>query len=144
MKIKILRYDRGDVSTMGLMFINDKFFGHVLENPWLDNERKISCIPTGKYKIGFRSDPTSLTMKYRSKFDWFNFHIEILGVPDRTGIYIHLGNSSRDTYGCPLVGSTSGADFIGQSTVKYTAFYEVVSTALKAGEPVAIEIVDQN
>lgn len=63
-----------------------------LELPWLDNQRQISCIPEGLYKVARRTSPR------------FGEHFHILDVPDRSFILIHHGNYTRDIQGCLLVG----------------------------------------
>ena len=35
----------------GVMYYKNKRIAHTLENPWLDNQRSISCIPEGRYKV---------------------------------------------------------------------------------------------
>ena len=41
-------------STIGKLYINGESFCDTLENPWLDNQRNISCIPEGQYKVRLR------------------------------------------------------------------------------------------
>lgn len=62
------------------------------ENPWFNNKPNISCIPPGRYDCV----PHNGT-KYHNV--WI-----LKGVPDRTGILIHQGNTIEDTAGCILVG----------------------------------------
>jgi hypothetical protein len=62
------------------------------ELPWRDNERNISCIPSGIYDCRIRYSST----KGRS--------FEVLNVKDRSDILIHVGNTHVDTEGCILVG----------------------------------------
>ena len=65
-----------------------------LERPWLDNQNGISCIPVGVYQ--WAKVPAS-HIPYP--------HIELMGVPDREGICIHIGNFFTDSKGCIVVGS---------------------------------------
>lgn len=64
-----------------------------LELPWRNNQRKVSCIPEGVYKLTKRTSPR------------FGEHFHILDVKDRSFILIHHGNYTRDIEGCMLVGS---------------------------------------
>lgn len=64
-----------------------------LELPWKDNQRRISCIPTGEYTAVRRT-----SAKYRN-------HLHISNVPNRDLILIHHGNFHTDILGCILVGS---------------------------------------
>jgi hypothetical protein len=63
-----------------------------LELPWKDNERKVSCIPIGKYDVVKRKSP-----KYGN-----HFHVQ--DVPNRDMILIHSGNYISDILGCILPG----------------------------------------
>lgn len=64
----------------------------VLELPWKDNQRKISCIPEGEFVVHRR---------WTKRFKW-HYHIE--EVPDRTYILQHPGNYTSDIEGCQLPG----------------------------------------
>ncbi len=67
-----------------------------LENPWLDNEVGISCIPNGEYLCQKVNSP-----RYKDVF-------EVKDVENRTHILIHAGNTEKDTRGCILVGEKFG------------------------------------
>ena len=93
-KVFIRRYYQDEDVTLGVLNV-----GHhkhlpiyTLEKPWKDNQRNISCIPHGVYKI---RDYTSL--KYKSVF-------EICNVPNRSKILFHVGNYENETQGCILPG----------------------------------------
>lgn len=64
-----------------------------LELPWLENKKAVSCIPVGEYLMVWGWSP-----RFRRNF-WR------IGVPGRTGILIHKGNTLKDTSGCILVGT---------------------------------------
>lgn len=67
-----------------------------LEEPWKDNQHKVSCIPEGIYAC----KPHEGTKWHRV---W-----EITGVPDRSAILIHSGNTTDDIEGCIIVGRQIG------------------------------------
>lgn len=64
-----------------------------LELPFLGNQKLISCIPLGSYRV----------VKRRS--DKFGTHFHVLDVQNRTLILIHVGNYHVNSTGCILVGS---------------------------------------
>ena len=76
---------------------------HTLEEPWRDNQSRISCIPPGNY-ICKKHNGTHF------KDVW-----EITGVPGRQAILIHSGNTLDDTEGCVLVGLNITAQWVGRS-----------------------------
>ena len=84
-------------STIGRLFINGESFCDTLENPWLDNQRNISCIPQGQYKVRLRYPRESATRDY--------LHLLVQDVPNRDWILFHIGNTAKDTSGCILVGN---------------------------------------
>ena len=65
-----------------------------LERPWIFNERKVSCIPTGTYLVKRHISPK------------FGQCFKIQDVKGRSDILIHSGNIVNDTLGCVLVGLT--------------------------------------
>ncbi len=91
--------------THGVLLFDDETPTGVftLEEPWKDNQREISCIPTGTYKLK-EHDGTHF------KDVW-----EVCNVPNRTAILIHAGNTIKDTRGCILVGLFRRKDGVGSS-----------------------------
>ncbi len=65
-----------------------------LELPWLNNQRLISCIPTGTFSVVKRTS------------EKYGTHFQLLNVPDRSMILIHSGNYYSQTQGCILIGSS--------------------------------------
>lgn len=91
--ITLKRFYHTDV-TLGEVLIDGKVVCYSLELPDLGNQRNISCIPKGKYKLKIR------TTAKRGQ------HLEVVGVPNRNSILIHSGNSVSDIKGCILLGNT--------------------------------------
>ena len=83
-------------STLGTLYINGEFIADTLENPYINNERNISCIPDGEYKVRIRVARESATREY--------VHLLVQDVPNRNYILFHRGNTAKDTRGCILVG----------------------------------------
>ena len=83
-------------STIGELFLNGERMCDTLENPYINNERNISCIPEGVYKVRLRLARESATRDY--------LHLLVQDVPNRDWILFHRGNSAKDTRGCILLG----------------------------------------
>lgn len=66
-----------------------------LELPWKNNAQNISCIPKGVYHCSIK--PFHSTTQY-----------EVLNVPGRAGIFIHVGNYYHDSMGCIILGQGKG------------------------------------
>jgi len=94
-------------STVGRLYINGESFCDTLENPWLDNQRNISCIPEGQYKVRLRLARESATRDY--------LHLLVQDVPNRDWILFHRGNTAKDTSGCILVGNGREQDIVENS-----------------------------
>jgi hypothetical protein len=94
-------------STMGQLFLNGELFCDTLENVWKDNQRNISCIPAGTYKVRLRPARQSATRDY--------LHLLVQDVPNRDWILVHRGNSAQDTSGCILVGKGTEQDIVYNS-----------------------------
>jgi hypothetical protein len=94
-------------STIGELFLNGERICDTLENPYINNERNISCIPEGRYKVRLRLARESATRDY--------LHLLVQDVPNRDYILFHRGNSAKDTSGCILVGLGSQQDFVQNS-----------------------------
>ena len=96
-------------STIGELFINGERFCDTLENPWLDNQRNISCIPEGEYPVRLRLARESASRDY--------LHLLVQDVPNRDYILFHRGNFPKDTRGCILVGQGTQQDVVNNSTL---------------------------
>jgi hypothetical protein len=94
-------------STIGELFINGERICDTLENPWLDNQRTISCIPEGEYPVRLRTARESATRDY--------LHLLIQDVPNRDFILVHRGNFPSQTQGCLLVGLGTEQNVVNNS-----------------------------
>ena len=103
----IIRDTFTDVSTIGNLYLNGEWLCDTLENPYLDNQRSISCIPEGQYKVRLRTAKESASRDY--------VHLLVQDVPNRDYILFHIGNKSSDTSGCILVGIGTEQDFVKNS-----------------------------
>jgi hypothetical protein len=147
-KLSLKRYNFLDDRTIGKLYVNGTFFGYTLEDARRDVKIKgETCIPAGKYKIGFREELSPLTKKYRQMFPWFVWHLEIKNVPDFKYIYIHIGNYPKDTNGCILVGKELAEDkrdnkpIIRLSKLAFEELYKYIYNEIRHGSTVEIEIV---
>jgi hypothetical protein len=154
MKLEVLRFNKAEDSTNGILFdISNgkrKFLCYTLEDE--SRIEKIpgeTCIPEGEYCIGFRT-VGGFHSKYSYRFsDIHKGMLEILDVPNFKYVLIHCGNTDEDTSGCLLLGNsqvnnnarTNG--FIGNSTEAYFNVYPYIANALTEGkEDVTISYKD--
>lgn len=97
MKTAILtRQKSDDKQTLGELKCyngSNEFTCKTLELAWKNNQRNISCIPTGVYKV-----KKTYSLKFGTVY-------EVKDVKNRTSIYIHHGNFFSDIQGCILVGN---------------------------------------
>jgi len=80
--------------TLGILTYKD-FRCFVLELPWINNEKDISCILKGTHKAFKRFSPGK-------QYDV----IEYESIPGRTFIQAHGGNFTRQLLGCQLYGDS--------------------------------------
>lgn len=148
MKLKLFRFSKASDSTLGLLHINGIFGAMTLEDPVRDIKvPKKTAIPAGTYPVEYRKEPTPMTMSYRAKYDFFNFHLWIKNVPRFEYVYLHIGNDTDDTDGCILVGdqltySAEDNEFLGHSTRAFKRVYTKICAALDRGEEVTLQIVE--
>ena len=95
-KLELKRIDMGLDCTLGVININNEYFCCTLENPWLNNEKNVSCIPAGNYYLEKVNSPK------------FGKVYEVKDVKDRTHILFHAGNIEPNTQGCILLGNMFG------------------------------------
>lgn len=114
--ITLQRIEQDGFGMHGALHMDGKQLCYTLEEPWRENMPKISCIPAGTYKC--------------SPHDGFKFQDvwKIEGVPNRSAILIHTGNTLDDTEGCILVGLKSIKGGIAQSRAAMSILREVLPT----------------
>ncbi len=147
--ITVLRYKDDGASTLGLLFLNDKFYCYTLEDTFRDIKIKGQTrIAAGEYKLGFNRNLTGMTQRYRKTRPWFDFHLHIKNVPKFEGIYIHNGANHVHTQGCLLIAdglsSTNSQKILTNSRVTYERFYKEVGGAMKNGINVRVKLFDES
>lgn len=135
--------NNGDTS-IGSM--TDGFYkAHTLEDePRAIKVKGETRIQAGTYEIKERKVLSPLTEKYRNRFPWFQWHLQIMDVPGFDFIYIHIMNTDKDSDGCIGVGYQTGDWKIWESTQAYRDFYFYVMGALNSGQRVWISIIDED
>lgn len=134
MQISIVRKVFTDISTVGELFINGVFECFTLEDRTRvlysakDKVYGQTAIPAGTYKVTITD-----SARFQRKLPLVN------NVPFFEGIRIHPGNTSKDTDGCILVGTTKAKDFVGNSRV---AFDTLFPKLVKAGD-IALTITEE-
>jgi len=116
--------------TNGKLECEGKLLSYSIELPWKNNERRVSCIPEGKYFIRKR---------YSQKFKW---HLEIVDVSNRSLILFHPANSAlRELNGCITpVSKLSGSGMGLLSRNAFTRLRDLVFKTLNKNESVELFI----
>lgn len=129
MELQILRtYFSG--GTNGRLFYDGHLICQTIELPWKENQRRVSCIPEGKYR---------LTKRYSSKFGW---HLEIMEVKNRSLILLHpANNAAKELMGCIApVTHISGAGMGTLSAIAFKKLKDMVYKAIDGNEAVWLKI----
>ncbi|MBD3748941.1 MAG: hypothetical protein IE931_05550 [Sphingobacteriales bacterium] len=133
MELKLLRFQKSDISTIGKLLINGVFECYTLEDKdrGLQKSSDLSliqklkvygktAIPTGRYEV---------VISYSNRFK--KSLPLLLNVPGYAGIRIHPGNDAEDTEGCLLVGQAYSKDFVANSRLAFQPLLEKIEQALK-------------
>lgn len=95
MKMRLQRFAYTPMGTFGRLTVNDKQW-YTVERPWEGNKQQVSCIPEGVYTLRQRASQVIA----RSTGGAYARGWEVTGVPDRSFIMIHPGNTMDDLLGC--------------------------------------------
>lgn len=114
--------------TNGKLECEGKFICCTIELPWINNEKRVSCIPEGKYL---------LRKRYSRKFQW---HIEVVDVKNRSFILLHpANNAQKELNGCIApVTKLSGPGLGLQSKQAFVKLKNLVYKALDCSETVSL------
>jgi hypothetical protein len=118
--------------TNGKIESEGKLICKTIELPWRNNEKRISCIPEGKYFIRKR---------YSTKFKW---HLEVVGIENRTLILFHPANNAMlELNGCIApVTKLSGPGLGLLSRKAFVKLKDIVYKALEKNE--SVELIVQS
>lgn len=139
MRITVKRIHIMPGYTVGEIAIDGKKMGFTLE----DEVREKPGQPVQKWKVAGATAipageyPVQVTMSNRFK----RLLPLLLDVPGFTGVRIHPGNSSGDTEGCILVGTTwGGGDWISNSRAAFNGIHALINGAYTRGERITLSI----
>ncbi|MGH9967986.1 MAG: DUF5675 family protein [Pyrinomonadaceae bacterium] len=127
MKLRLERKWLTAVSTVGELYLDGRFECYTLELPIRDGKPG-TAIPAGTYEL--RLDPSPRFLMDMP---------ELFGIPGRSTILIHWGNTAADTEGCILVGQTQQPNFVGHSRIAFKRLLAQLGTPETKHE---IEVVD--
>jgi len=146
MELMLKRIARKPTYTIGKMYINNLYVCDVLE----DYDRiyfggsKVAgktAIPCGRYEVVLNNYSPKFGNKEPYKTLCGGCVPLIANVPNFSGVRIHIGNSERDTDGCPLVGKNTVVGRLTDSKATFTMLMnKYLTPARKRNEKVYITI----
>jgi len=120
MKITVQRKRETALSVCGQLFVDGQIECYTLEparlNPHYTGH---PCIPAGTYRVILTPSPE---LGYVTP--------ELLDVPGRSYIRIHIGNYPKDVKGCTAVGLEQAGDFVGESRLAFDQLMVLLRTAI--------------
>lgn len=158
MTFTLIRLFDNSVDTIGMLFFRDS--SNSLVYVWLledaFKEKKVAGetrIPAGTYKLSLKKSGriyNAYIKHNNAKIRQFTEKYGVLAiedVPGYDGIILHIGNSSSDTKGCPLVGNgvnnnSMDVGYISESTLAYDRVLDAVSSALEKNDDMVIKVLD--
>lgn len=127
--LRLTRVTEHQGATLGVLIFDGMPRMVTLEEAWRDNQRQVSCIPTGNYTISRHRSP-----KFGETFIVNN-------VPGRSHILFHAGNTDEDTLGCILVGCEYGELKKKPAVLRSRAAFLLFMNLLSGLDKVNLQIV---
>ena len=120
--------------TTGVLSFEGTEICKTIELPWRNNQKRISCIPEGKYKIRKR---------FSAKFKW---HLELTNVKNRSFILIHPANNAlKELNGCIApVTQITGEGRGNESRKAFEKLKKLVFPYLESGFVVELIVTQKN
>ena len=150
--ILLQRSAKGDDSSFGMFYLDpasQRPTCFIIEDEHRDVKvRGETRIDAGRYEVIKRiTEESKMTLKYRKKYEWFDYHLMLLNTPRHKWIYIHSGNYESHTDGCLLVNFNAmmldGEYAGGRSRDAYEVVYKEITKWLDEGERVFIIVKDE-
>lgn len=141
MELLLKRIARKNTYTIGHMYVDGTYFCDTIE----DTDRGLSqslsieenkkkkvkeetAIPTGRYQVTLGVKSHRFAQKAAYGF-CKGFLPRLVGVPAFEGVLIHIGNTSKDSAGCILVGQNKAVGKVLNSTETFRKLYEKLKNA---------------
>ena len=128
MESKIIRVAQGKESTLSQLYIEGIFQCYLLEDKI--RETKIvsqTAIPSGTFSFRLNTWGGKNAVYKKAMGKLHEGMIEITGIPNFSFVYIHTGNTIKETAGCPLCGFgfqfVDGNYQVSQSVAAYKMIY---------------------
>ena len=143
--VTLLRFDSNPTFSNGMLYVKKDFEVFTIEDKGrevkkagetriLDGRVKIALRPEGGFHNNYKKKFNEKTSRDFMGLDWHKGMLCIYNEPNWKLVYpnmsfqyvlIHIGNTSKNTDACELVGLTSevNKDFIGKSTDAYKIVY---------------------
>ena len=120
MEVILIRYSDTPVGTRGKVLFreNGKLTDpkiHTIEKRWVNNQPRISCIPTGTYDMVLEYSPAF-------KMDLW----EIKGVPNRSETKFHAANRESQLKGCIAPGLVISPTGVGKSKAALDIMHKIL------------------
>lgn len=135
MHIQVTRTDYTINSTIADLIIDNKKYGYILEDVVRPkNAVKVygrTAIDAGTYKVVPHNSAR------------FKMVLPMLViVPGYSYVLIHWGNTSEDTEGCLITGTTKLKDFVTSSKAAFNKIYPLIVAAWNKKESITLTIID--
>lgn len=111
--LQLVRDDSQPHCMLGTLRLPSGCVLHTIERPWKGNERGVSCIPAGTYRVRY-----TMSKRFSRKL------YEVADVPGRSGIRIHAANWASQLEGCIALGVTRGQGLVLQSRIALQRFHD--------------------
>ena len=142
MRLNLIRKYLKEDYTIGMLFINGKYFCDTIEDKVRDFNKDGDLLDEGEYKIyartaipyGTYNIELSMSPKFKRLLPL------ILDVKHFTGIRIHRGNTAKDSAGCILPGENKRRGKVINSTKYEVELIARMGMAIEKGEKIEITI----
>lgn len=118
MKLKLVRIEFHDNTTIGKLYLNGQFECYTLE----DRDRLGEGLPKVYGKTAIPVGEYRLTIEHSARFK--RPLPRLHNVPQFEGVLIHPGNKAEDTEGCILVGKVEKDTWIESSKLAFDALLQ--------------------
>lgn len=148
MELNLIRDTFTDKSTIGKLYVDNKFECYMLEDTdrGLDSKMNldilnhlkkfgVTAIPYGRYEITITKSERFSMLRGKPTF------LPLLNdTPGYGGVRIHTGNRPEDTEGCILPCTKVSKDLGIDSTTSFNNLFKKISDSIKKNEKVFITI----
>ncbi len=148
--LSIIRQTDDGTTTIGMLYLNEEFYGYTLEDSGADATAKAAVqIPAGQYRVEMDHEPNTFAARYQQLYaDWYTVPLKLSGVKGFSSVWLQNGVDELPGQASIVVTNTLEVSdqqlFKANSLETFKKIYTKLRSAIEQGTAVRTIVKSDN